>query len=335
MAAALAKTQQTAKAQPSGAPGQRPGFLFLSCPDTQLLLEEVEARARAWAPAGAPFKRLCFWGDEPPDNAFWEALNLRDLFGSVRLVLVRQAHLWHADVWKLLDKTLARPLTGSFPIFCLENAQEGRGKVKIPQVIDKLKCMKFATKMGWTWANAGLTDKTIRAYVARQAKDRGLQLDPMALTLLSENTPKFAGVVAAELDKLVLLAKDGRVSVDMLATADWSAEGQSFSCLNYLMQGKEAQVWSELARLGDLDDQAFMLLGLLAWNFRTLWLLMVDGYSGRPVFSVNAAMARRIGPARLANCMTCVLDAEVAIKTGTQPRQAIEITFAKLLQILK
>ena len=104
---------------------QRPGFLFLSCPDSQILLEEVEARARAWAPQDGPFKRLCFWGDEPPDNSFWEALNLRDLFGSVRLVVVRQAHLWHADVWKLLDKMLARPLTGSFPIFCLENAQDG------------------------------------------------------------------------------------------------------------------------------------------------------------------------------------------------------------------
>lgn len=319
----------------AGNQGQRPGFLFLSCPDTQLLLEEVEARAKAWAPADGPFKRLCFWGDEPPDNAFWEALSLRDLFGSVRLVLVRQAHLWHAEVWKLLDKTLARPLTGSFPIFCLENPQDGKGKVKIPQVIDKLKCMKFATQMGWTWGSAGLTDKTIRAYVASQAKARGLTLDPAALAVLSENTPKFAGVVAAELDKLVLLAGDRKVTVDMLATADWSAEGQGFACLSYLMQGREVQVWSELARLGDLDDQAFLLLGLLAWNFRSLWLLLVDGYPGRPPFSLNAAMAKRIGPARLADCMTCVLDAEVAIKTGTQPRQAIEITFAKLLQILK
>ena len=253
----------------------------------------------------------------------------------MRLVVVRQAHLWHADVWKLLDKMLARPLTGSFPIFCLENAQDGKGKIKVPQVIDKLKCMKFATKMGWTWGDAGLTDKNIRTYVTAQARARGLALDNMTLNALCENTPRFAGVVAAELDKLALLAKPGTsVTPNLLGTADWSAEGQTFSCLNYLMQGKERLVWSELAKIGDLDDQAFLILGLLAWNFRTLWLLMVDGYVGRPVYSLNAAMAKRIGAKRLAQCMTCVLDAEIAIKTGTQPRQSMEITFARLFSIL-
>ena len=117
--------------QRAQAQSQRPGFLFLSCPDSQILLEEVEARARAWAPQDGPFKRLCFWGDEPPDNSFWEALNLRDLFGSVRLVVVRQAHLWHADVWKLLDKMLARPLTGSFPIFSIHSISSGTAFITV------------------------------------------------------------------------------------------------------------------------------------------------------------------------------------------------------------
>ena len=39
-------------------------------------------------------------GDEEPSPRFWEQLTLQGLFGTPRLLVVRQAHLWPAAVWK-------------------------------------------------------------------------------------------------------------------------------------------------------------------------------------------------------------------------------------------
>ena len=311
---------------------QRPGFLFVACPDVQILLATVEEQARIHAPAGGTFKRVCFWGDEAPGNAFWEALTVRDLFGSMRLVLVRQANLWNTQTWKTLDKMLARPLAGSFPVFCVENDWE-RGRIKLPAPLAKLRCVQFATKQGWLLSHPGLTDKTIRGYVKEQAQLRGLALDTLTMNTLCENTPRQAGVVCAELDKLALLAQPGQpVTVDMLGTASWSPEAQVFGCINCLLKGDARGTWRELARVTDMDSAALQLLGLLVWNFRTLWLMLVGDTAPRS-FSLTPALAKRIGAARLARCLELVMDAEAAIKTGSPARQTMEMTFSELLML--
>ena len=319
-------------AAPASANAQeRPGFCFLSCPDTQMLLEAVDAQAKAWAGNGQPLKRVTFWGDEPPSDAFWECLSVRDLFGSMRLVLVRQANNWKAETWKLLDKLLARPLTGSYPVFCLENEWD-RHKLKVPATIQRLACFKFAQKKGWFWSSPGITDKTAQGYVSEQAKARGLKLAPGTLTSLVQSAPHRAGVLAAELDKLALLAEPGQpVPPAMLATADWSPEAESFDCINHLMRGNARGVWEELAKMTDLGSTALGLLGLVAWKFRAHWLVLVG--DEQPRFGVSMDDARRMGHAGLSRAMELVLDAEIGIKTGMDPRQMVEMTFMKLLTI--
>ncbi len=321
-----------AVAQQAGQVAAHPGFLFMVCPDVQLLLEAVEEQARLNAPADGPLKRVCFWGDEAPGSAFWEALSVRDLFGSRRLVLVRMANLWTASAWKILDKALSRPLGGSWPIFCLENDWD-RGAPKIPAVIARTRCLAFAKKQRWMWTSPGITDRTVREYVRAQAGARGLRLAPETLERLCEDTPRQAGVIAAELDKLALLSDGGPLSADMLGTAQWSPDAQVFTCVSCLMRGDARGTWRELARSTDLDSGALGVMGVITWHLRTLWQLM----AGEPCRAgrLTAGMARSLGPARLTAAMNMVMDAEQAVKTGAPGRQTVEMLCSRLLQLFR
>ncbi len=318
--------------QQAGQVAAQPGFLFMVCPDVQILLEAVEEQARVNAPADGPFKRVCFWGDEVPGNAFWEALSVRDLFGSRRMVLVRMANLWTAPVWKILDKMLARPLGGSWPVFCLENDWE-KGSPKIPAVIARTRCLAFARKQRWMWANPGITDRNVHDYVRAQARARGLRLQPDTMERLCEDTPRQAGVLAAELDKLSLLNSGQPLTVEQLGTAQWAPDAQVFTCVSCLMRGDARGTWRELARSTDLDNGALGMLGIITWHLRTLWQLL----TGEPVRSgtLTAAMARQLGPARLTSAMNLVLDAEHAVKTGASGRQTVEMLCTRLLHLFR
>ena len=310
----------------------RPGFSFLICPDAQLLLEKVEEDAKAYeASSPTPLKRLNFWGDEPPETSFWSALSTMDLFGSANLVVVRQANLWNAATWKVLDTTLSKPLPGSIPIFCIENEWD-KGKPKIPAIIAKKKCYQFAQKKGWIWQYPGLTDNSVKGYLQAEAKSRGLVLSPDAVKYLADNTPRQAGVLTHELDKLAILS-DGKttVTVDMLGTAQWSAEAKTFECISAILRGDLKGTWKEIAKL-DLHDTTTALgfLGLVSWHFRTLWMLLV----GEPVRGkLTPALAQRLGHAKISTALNLIVETEQAVKTGTNIRQAVELLASRLLNL--
>ncbi len=310
----------------------RPGFFFIICPDVQLLLEALEEQSKMYAPASGAFKRVSFWGDEQPDSAFWEALSARNLFGDTHLVLVRQANLWNTATWKTLDKILARPLGSSWPVFCIENDWERRAP-KIPQAISKTRCLNFAKKQGWTWINPGITDGNVRDYVRDQSAKRGLKLQRDTLERLCENTPRQAGILAAELDKLCLLSEGSRpLGPDMLGTASWSPESQVFTCVACLIRGDAHGTWRELARNTDLDNAPLSMLTVLTWHLRVLWQLLAGDPVAKPG-SLKPAMAQRLGPLRLSSAMTMVTEAERAIKTGAPGRQTVELLCVNLLRL--
>lgn len=326
---------------PAATPASRPGFLFLVCPDVQLLRDHVEELVGRFPAKAASYDRFCYWGDEPPPDSFWENLSLTDLFGSQRLLLVRMANHWQAPIWHKLDKALARPLSGSWPIFCLEADWE-KGKPKLPLFISKLHSLAFAEKKGWIWRNPGLTERNLRAYIERQAASRGLAFDPQLLARFADSVPPRAEIVLNELDKLSLLTAgsgDGRITADMLGTADWSPDANLFSCAEALLRGDEQATWREYSRVDDADKAVFPMLGILALNFRRLWQSM----AGEPVrfFGSTAtmmpALARRLGAAGLSKAMGLILDTEVGIKSGkySPQSQGLEFLLSSLLPLCK
>lgn len=325
--------------QTDGHSTARPGFLFLVCPDAQLLRERTEAARKAYPPQdGGAYDCASYWGDTEPPRDFWSNLSAVSLFGTSHFIVVRQANLWTASVWHRLDKVLARPLGGSLPVFCLENAWE-KGRPKIPAYIAKLACFAFAGKKNWMWRSEGLTDRNIGQFIQKEAAARGLKIPGQVLQHFADTVPRSAEVVCNELDKVVLMhPKDGEVSAAMLGTADWAPDASLFSCLDALYRGDEKRTWAEYARVTDADAAAFQLLGLLAMNLRKLWQNMAGERA--PFFGASAGvmpqLARRLGPRGLAKAFTAVADAEKAVKTGQADAGPVtEFLLSRLLVLFR
>ena len=170
----------------------RPGFSFLVCPDSRLLQARLEALVSAQGDSSR-WERHVLWGDEEPSPRFWEQLTLQGLFGTPRLLVVRQAHLWPAAVWKKISAALARPSEQCWPFFCLEVAWE-KGQPKIPAHIAKLRCLGFADQQGWIWRSEGLSERSIKKYVRDRAQALGIPFFGRRLrTVLYLRAPRCPG----------------------------------------------------------------------------------------------------------------------------------------------
>lgn len=108
----------------------RPGFLFLICPDAQLLRERFGQAEKDNPPQdGGSWDRSCYWGDTDPPQDFWSNLSETSLFGTSHFIVVRQANLWAPSLWRRLDKILSRPGSAAA---CLSSASKMPGTGAAP-----------------------------------------------------------------------------------------------------------------------------------------------------------------------------------------------------------
>lgn len=315
-----------------------PAFTFLICPDAQLLRQEFAARVAACPPPQGQWERRAYWADEPPPPAFWEDLQAQTgLFGGSRVLFVHQAQLWNAAVWKDISKRLAQVSPHTWPFFALEVPFE-KGKAKIPAHLAKLQCMTFARKQQWVWENPGLTDKTLRAHVQQRAKALGLAFDAAALNQLVQSVLPDATAIENELQKLSLLCPQGeKITTAMLDSGEWNPEENAFACIRALQAGNWQGIFQEVGR-SEPDQFFFSLASLLDRECRALWQLAHGEEARVPAFALDAKrqLARRMGPARIADGMTLLARAEYAVKSGQwAPDQALEILLTRMAQLFR
>lgn len=319
-------------ASPAGPGKERPGFSFLVCPDGHLLRGALDEALAAWPPERGAWERHVFWGDEEPAPRFWELLSLEELFGASRAIVVRQAQLWPAAVWKKLSRAIARPSARAWPLFCLEGEWERR-RPKIPAHITRLRCFAFADERGWVWRGEGLGERDLGRHVRARARALGLSFAPDALEQFCASVPPDGLAIENELRKLALMAGGEAVNTAMTATAGWSPECNVFACIRQMEQGDLAGVWRELARSGDDDRLLFSLLALLAREWRLLWQLLAGGnarlHPSDAAF--KRALAQRLGGAGVARGFAALADAEWQVKSGRRsPAQALESLAAEM-----
>ncbi|WP_241159443.1 MULTISPECIES: DNA polymerase III subunit delta [unclassified Desulfovibrio] len=306
--------------------GEKPGFSFLVCPDGHMLRRALDDALAACPPERGQWERHVFWGDEEPPPRFWELLSLEELFGASRAVVVRQAQLWPAAVWKKLSRAIARPSARVWPVFCLEGEWEKR-RPKIPAHITRLRCFAFADGRGWVWRGEGLAERDVPRHVRERARAIGLAFEPQALEQFCASVPPDGLAIENELAKLRLMAGDAPVTSAMTAAGGWTPECNVFACIRRMESGDLAGVWRELARSEDGDRLLFSLLALLAREWRLLWQLL----AGEEVrlhpsdASFKRALAQRLGAAGLARGFAALADAEWQVKSGRRsPSQSLE-----------
>lgn len=305
----------------------RPGFSFFVCPDITILKEEMERQLAAAAPG---WQRRLYWGDEEPGGQFWESMRQAGLFAEKRVVIVRQAERWPAAVWKELDQVLARKIEYVWAIFCLEVDFE-KGKYKIPAHIQKTSAFAYADKKGWVWRSQGL-GQNLQAFVREHAKRLGLVFTPDDFSLFCGRTSADAQGVINELEKLALLAQDGKVKTGYLPENAASMENDAFGLIRCLEAGNLHAAWKELQK--DTDGSLlFFLIALLAREFRLLWQIAA-GENPRMYpaeVRTKTALARRIGHAGIAEGLAALADAEWQVKSGRQrPEQTLEFLCARM-----
>ena len=322
------------KPVPGGAPGappapgggERPGFSFLISADGHMLKTALDGLLAGWPPERGAWERHVFWGDEEPPPRFWELLSLEELFGAARAVVVRQAQLWPAAVWKKLSRAIARPAARTWPVFCLEGEWEKR-RPRLPAHITRLRCFAFADERGWVWRGEGLSERDLPRHVRERARALGVNFEQDALAQFCASVPPDGLAIENELAKLGLMAGGAPVTTAMTATAGWSPECNVFACIRRMESGDLAGVWRELARSDDSDRLLFSLLALLAREWRLLWQITAgENVRLHPSdASFKRALAQRLGTGGIARGFAALADAEWQVKSGRRsPAQALE-----------
>lgn len=320
----------------------RPGFLFCVCPDSVLLKRHVEQRlAEHPAPpeAGGEWERLTFWAEDGLTDPFWEALTVPGLIPKPRAILLRQAQSLKTEDWSNISKTLGRANSMAWPFLCLEGPWE-RGKPKLLQALTKQKCWGFAEKKQWVWQSAGLNQAAVKRWVQDWAAASGLALAPGALEALCAVLPPEAGVLESELEKIRLLAADGRVTAEAAQIIQQSLDMDAFELIKALQRGDSpGTVWGKLlspSGSGGSADLLFPLLGLLQREARVLWRLNAGEQVKLPpsIVGMKTNMARRLGAERLGRMMDLHFEAELGVKSGRRsPDQALEALVAGLSRL--
>lgn len=320
---------------------ERPGFSCCICPDAGLIKAHVAALLEKH-PAGGPgaaWERHTFWGDEELPPRFWEHLTLQGLFGTPRVLLLRQAQNIPAAAWKRISAALGTPNAQSWCIFCLEVGWE-KGQPKVPAHILKLRCMAFAEQKGWIWRSPGLDERGLKKYALERAKTLGLTFEQGALEALCATVPPDAAAVDTELAKLALAAGETRqITPDMASGGGYTPEHNIFAFIRCVQAGNVPAAWRELHRgQRESDGLLFPFLGLLMREARTLWQVQ----AGEAVrlhpndASAKKECAARLGFSGLARLFTLIVQAEWHVKSGERsPEQALEALVADLILLFR
>ncbi len=313
---------------------ENPGFTFCICPDGQLIKEYIATLLQqSPSPQNIAWESSVWWGDEELNSDFWEKLTIQGLFPKPSALIVRRANILPAATWKRLSAALAQPSTHRWLFLCMEVAWE-KGQPKLPAHITKLRCLEFATSKDWVWRSPGLDARSLKSFVIKRAETLSLHFERDALERFCATLPLDAATVENELQKLSLLASDGKITSSMIHTASAALDYTIFSFIRHIQSGDISKVWKQLRQGLDEDDtMLFPFLGLLTREARTLQMLLAGEkpWIHPSEAAQKQALAQKLGHTGLAHLFESILQAEYHVKSGERsPEQSLEALIANL-----
>ncbi|BCS89666.1 DNA polymerase III subunit delta [Pseudodesulfovibrio sediminis] len=320
----------------------RPKYLFLICPDPQLIKAQVDERLTA--SGQNDWEKKAFWGDddEPLPATFWTDLTIKSLFPQPKALIVRRAHTLKADQWDKLDAGVKGLGSDIFPIFCLEGEWKSK-KAPVPPALARRGLFKKAKKDGWIWESQGLDQRSLTDYVKAWAAKAGLTFEPGAGQALTYALPTDAVAVRLELDKIELAAGDEKiVRKEFVNLVAQTGEMAFFDLMDALGRpGAEAAVWKRVINdhsKSAKDQMLFNLIGFLASQARMYWMLAHgEQPKGNPyMLKKKAPIARQLGAEGVARMIDLALEAELSLKTGERKyEEALDILMAGLIDLFQ
>jgi len=320
----------------------RPKYLFLVCPDPQLIKSHIDERLGTSGQQG--WETKTFWGDDddPLPATFWTDLTIKSLFPQPKALVVRRAHALKAEQWDKLDAGVKGLSNEIFPIFCLEGQWKTK-KAPVPATLARRNLFKKAKKENWIWESPGLDQNTLGAFVRDWAAQNGITFEPGADRALIMALPTDAVAARLELGKMELAAGDARtVTRDHVDLIPNTGEMAFFDLMDALGKpGAEAAVWKRVIddhSKSSKDQMLFNLIGFLASQAR-MYGQIVSGekVKGNPyVIKRKTPIAKRLGRQGVARMIDLALDAEFSIKTGARRyEEVMDILIAGLIDLFQ
>lgn len=236
----------------------------------------------------------------------------------------------------VLERYLTRPAETSIVIFIADELDKRR---KISKLL-----MENSVSVEFT----ALKDFELRKWIRDKAREFETEVDEKAAThliaLLGEDVRK----ITVEIEKLAVAALPDRlITFDLVETlVPNSREISNFDLTDQLLAGNKSKALQVLKKILDDGAEPLMLLGLIANNFRRLFMakeLMSQGVERREVARVMKlppfkqedflATARRADTKKLSRIMQRIAEADLAVKTSkATPRLQIEMLVCELVQ---
>lgn len=298
------------------------GFYFCHCPDMQLAKEYMENTyiptfGDAWINAD----RRNFWNEDIQN--YLSSLDTITFDTKNKIFYIRNCHELSAEQWKKISQALSTPRSDIFSVFFLNNSLE-KGKLKVPQTIQKLKCFEFAKKQGWLFESVGITDKNFAQTLKNEAKSKyNIDLSNEVINILKDIlSPDYNSInnILAQLS-LVSDQNSGEINAGVIAQlTNYTPELVWFDIINKIEAGKSAEVWKAYYKASNqIDDSSiFPFLALMMREMRILWKIKAKEQVFLPdrQAAIKTSLAAKLGFTNIAKIISLLCFAEFSVKSG-------------------
>lgn len=299
------------------------GFYFCHCPDMQLAKEYMDnsyisAFGEAWIQA----ERRNFWNEDIQN--YLSALDTITFETKNKIFYIRNAHELPLEQWKKISQALGKPRPDILSVFFLNSALD-KGKLKVPQSVQKLKCFEFAQKKGWIFESLGVTDKNFVQILKNEAKSKyNLTLSNEVCAVLKDIlSPDYNSInnILAQLSLVTDENLQGEVSANVIAQlTNYSPELVWFNVIDKIEAGKSAEVWKLYFKASNqIDDSSlFPFIALMMREMRTLWKIKANEQVFLPTSQIanKTNIAAKLGFTNIAKIISLLCFAEYAVKSG-------------------
>lgn len=298
------------------------GFYFCHCPDMQLAKEYMEntyipSFGDAWVQA----ERRNFWTEDIQN--YLSALDTITFETKNKIFYIRNCQEIPLEQWKKISNAIGKPRSDVFSVFFLNNSLE-KGKLKVPQIIQKLKCFEFAQKKGWLFESIGITDKNFAQIIKNEAKSKyNLNLSNEIIAILKDILSPNYNSINNILAQLSLAADQtsGEVNAGVIAQlTNYTPELIWFDIINKIEAGKSADVWKSYYKASNqIDDSSiFSFLALMMREMRILWKIKTNEQVYIPTNQIayKTSLAAKLGFTNIAKIISLLCFAEFAVKSG-------------------
>ena len=248
----------------------------------------------------------------------------------------RQADSASGKIQAVLEEYLAKP--SDFTVVVFEAAEADKRK-KLTKLLEK-RCVVVEVRSPERSGRGRSFEEEIRAAASRARKlahDRGLEIEPQALTALVRLKDGDMGMVLQELEKLAMYAgPGGRVGLEEVRLlVRGSTEELVWEVVDALGSGDRRRSIALLDNLIRNGEAAPAIVGALAYRVRAM-IQAKEGSQRWPAFQA-AEQARRFSLEQLLSSLELLLRADVMLK-GELPKaedgqKVLEFLIARLTAV--